>query len=1623
MLVVFVAVGVGSLTPAVAATSGSIGVDADQAGTSWYQDQTSLTPQLVQGGDFGQLFASQLDGDMQAQPVVADGVLLAETEANMAYGLNPATGAIEWQDSFGTPFASTSIGCSDLPGTGITGTAVVDTATNIEYFLSATYVSGDSGPAQYKMHALDVLTGAEQPGFPVLIQGKASDDPNQTFNATYQLQRPGLLLMNGVVYAGFGSHCDIAPTNGWVIGVSEAGAITTLWSDEAGIDTGDGEGGIWAPGALRSDGPGQIIVSTGNGYDPTAPAAGNSNPEPGQLAEAVIRLTVQPDGSLKTTDFFIPLDANALNQIDGDLGSGSPVMLPSQFSTPTYPHLAIEIGKEGYLYVLDADNLGGYEQGPNGGDNVLARLGPVQGVWGSPAVWGGDGGYLYFVTNGGSATGAPGATDGRLLAWKFGVDGSGNPTFAQVGTSTDAFGYSSSSPVVTSSGTTSGTSILWVNWADGPGSTTAQLRAYNPIPDAQGNLDLLWSAPSGASVKLSEPGVAGNRVYVGGFDGVLRGFGAPVQSPLAGGSLGFPNTTVGTPSTITDTFTANTAVTVTGVSVSAGPYSVGTTTPAMPISLTTGQTFTLPVTFIPTTYGIAGGTLTLSTSAGNYVVGLSGTGLSSDAQLTEAPTAISFEATAIGSTVTEDAVFTNEGSQSLTFTGATLPAAPFTVAGLPADGDTLASGASLSVSVSFAPTASGSYLDALTLDSDTGGDATVNLSGTAGTPAVLTVTPVALNYGSVQIGQNAIETFTVSNTGGTPMTVTKSKPPGEGEFAATTQLAEGTSIQAGQTVTESVTFSPTAAGTWTDSWPLNGTGNSTLTTVTFTGVGIKGTGAADLGNWSLHGSAALAGNSVALTSTATTSQAGSVVSPVSVTTNNLTVAFNASIGGGTGADGMTLTFAKPTSTTLLGRSGGSLGYSGISGVAVGLANFKQGADPSANFVGIADGGPVGGIPNWVATSSAIPKLQGATTHVVVAIRGTQLTVRVAGTQVLQRSVAALPPSAKLVFTAATGVRTDDFVARNVSVSPTDPYPLSPTLGGWTADGHATLAGATVSLTKASTSQSGSMVSPTSVPTNGLTVAFDARMAGGTGGDGMTLTFANPTSTTFLGQDGGSLGYSGISGVAVGLANFKQGADPSSNFVGIADGGPVSGIPNWVATNASIPTLQGATTPVVARVNGTLLTVWVAGLQVLSQRVADIPAQAQLVFTAATGGRTDNIGVSNVSVSHSSVSQLSSYALNGHATLSGAKVALTSSTSTFQSGSAVSPVAVPTDGLSVAFDADIGGGTGANGMTLTFASPTSTSFLGQAGGSLGYSGISGVAVGLANFQQGADPSANFVGIADGGPVSGIPNWVATNTGIPTLQGATTHVLVTIVGTQLTVTVAGQQVLQTTVADLPPIADLVFTAATGGLTDDFVVQNLVVTQAALTPTSSWTLQGSAVMSGTSFALTNSTTTFEAGSAVSPLALPTDGMTVSFDADIGGGTGANGMTLTFASPTSTTFLGQAGGSLGYSDISGVAVGVANFQQGADPSSNFVGIADGGPVSGIPNWVATNTGIPTLQGGTTHVQVTVNGTQLTVWVGGVEALQRSVADLPPTAVLVFTAATGGLTDNFVVQNLSVSR
>jgi hypothetical protein len=164
----------------------------------------------------------------------------------------------------------------------------------------------------------------------VRIQGTASNDPGIRFGAFTQLQRPALLLMDGVVYAGFGGHCDAATFRGWVVGVGTDGQIKTLFTAEVYEK---GGAGIWqSGGGLVSDGPGRIFFVTGNGF---LDADNTPQAQPtGHLSQSVVRLQVQGDGSLRAMDFFAPYNRSTLDLADTDFGSGAPVALPPSTSGP-----------------------------------------------------------------------------------------------------------------------------------------------------------------------------------------------------------------------------------------------------------------------------------------------------------------------------------------------------------------------------------------------------------------------------------------------------------------------------------------------------------------------------------------------------------------------------------------------------------------------------------------------------------------------------------------------------------------------------------------------------------------------------------------------------------------------------------------------------------------------------------------------------------------------------------------------------------------------------------------------------------------------------------------------------------------------------------------------------------------------------------------------------------------------------------------------------------------------------------------------------------------------------------------------------------------------------------------
>jgi PQQ-like domain len=697
----------------------------------------------------------------------------------------------------------------------------------------------------------------------VQIQGSADNDSGTVFNGQYQTQRPGLVLVNGVVYAAFGSQCDYGNWEGWVIGVSEASAsITTMWSTEEDVpDTGYQlpGGGIWQSGSAPVvDANGDIFVATGNGDVPSSaePGTDTSNKTYG---EAVVELHTpngDPTGQLQVVDFFIAADANSLNGQDGDLGSGGPMELPSSMGTTQEPNVIVEDGKQGILYVLNANNLGGYQQGAGGTDDVPAEEGPYGGVWSKPSAWPGNGGYIYVPTAGTAGF----ETNGGSLNVFQEVVNAGVVSFQLVGQSIhsgDTFGYGSGQPIVTSNGTTSGSAVVWIIHANNSSGADSQLEAFNAVPvnpGSSGSLEEIWQSGTFTSTVFSAPGVDNGKLYVGTKDGTLLGFGALVSSTpaLNGTSPSFSSAIVSQPTSGTATFTAAAPTTVTSFAVAGAAFAMGTPSLSLPASLSTGQSITVPVTFTPTALGANAGQLTANYSGATTTVALSGQGVTSSATLTISPTQVNFQLQPIaGSTVNTPVTYTNVSSSAITVTGFTSPVLPFTATNLPTTPLTLEpngqAGDSVTITITFTPPgSSGDFVHVFngvfTLDT-TAGNFGEAIQGTAAPPAQITTIPNTLNFGDVNVGSSATMNFDLGDQGGFPLTITQSTPPTINGFSALTnpftQLAGTSDVLAANTsIVETVQFAPTSPGATSATWLLEGNDGNGVQTVTLTGTGV-----------------------------------------------------------------------------------------------------------------------------------------------------------------------------------------------------------------------------------------------------------------------------------------------------------------------------------------------------------------------------------------------------------------------------------------------------------------------------------------------------------------------------------------------------------------------------------------------------------------------------------------------------------------------------------------------------------------------------------------------------------------------------------------------------------------
>lgn len=996
-------------------------VSYDSLRTGWDPNESALAPAAVSASDFGQLFATQLDGQIYAQPVVAKGVLLAVTENDKAYGLDAVSGQILWVRDVGPSWPAAAIGCGDLaPNVGVTATPVYDPTTGTAYFTSKVNDGVDVDHPHWYFHAIDITTGVERTGFPSVIAGSPDGDPSNHFNAKTAMQRPGLLLLGGVVYAGFASHCDYQPFVGYVIGVNaKTGIQTAIWSTEVGSST--SEAGIWqSGGGLVSDGAGRIIFTTGNGI---SPAAGPGNSPPPTLGESVVRLAVGSDGKLSAQDFFSPVNNTNLDTNDADLGAGGPMGIPDGFGTAAHPHLLVQVGKDGRVFLLDRDNLGGTGQAPGGTDSTVQTLGPFNGVWGHPAFWGGDGGYVYTIENA-----------GKLRAFKVGVSGSGLPSLTSVGTSTSSWGYTSGSPVVTSAGATSGSALIWAVHSDGPTGANGQLRAYDAVPTG-GVLIQRYSVPIGHAAKFAVPATDSGRVYTGTRDGIVYGFGRPTTVALSGSPTDFGSVAVGATGTTNVTFTATRAVTITAVTTSA-PFATGAVT--LPATLASGMTFVVPVTFTPATAGATAGAIRLATSAGPLAFDLHGAGTREG--LGAVPATLDFGQVPTGATVTLSVNVSNTGTTSAVVQSVTAPTAPFSAGSLPAAGFTIPAGASVSVPISFAPTVVGAASSALVVSANTG-SVTVPFrgSGVSGAP-LLAISPRDVDFGSVPIGSTVSRTFDVSNIGNLLLTITKAAPPAA-PFGVALPIPEGQQLPPAAVIHQTVTFSPTASGAASGVYLITANDGQGAIPVTVHGIGSpSATGSAipapSAGGWVANGSAIQSGQDTILTPN-TATVAGDIVYPNVVAGVGLHAQFTAQIGGGTGADGMTFAILDATkdNSHSLGATGGAVGYGSLSGVAVVLDTFANQGDPSNNFIGIATGvtGANRESLTYLATMPAPTSLLVGTHTIDVTTTATSLTVILDGGTPLTTTVA-VPPRALLAFTASTGFQTDSHTVRSVSIT-------------------------------------------------------------------------------------------------------------------------------------------------------------------------------------------------------------------------------------------------------------------------------------------------------------------------------------------------------------------------------------------------------------------------------------------------------------------------------------------------------------------------------------------------------------------------------------------------------------
>jgi hypothetical protein len=785
----------------------------DNGRTGANLQETILTTNNVNTNQFGFLLARPVDDQVYAQPLVMTNVNIAGVgvhnllivatvrDSIYAYDADDATRtAPYWTDSFINPpnivppnnadesaIGACGGGYQDFSGYfGIVGTPVIDPVAGTMFVVVRTKEFGTN--FVQRLHALDVATGLDRNNSPIVVaatytgSGAGSAGGVVSFDPVRNNQRPALTLVNGVVYISWSSHCDNGPYHGWVIGYN----ASTLQQVAVFNATPNGsEAGIWMSGQGPSaDAAGNLYLSTGNGSVDTT-----------DYGEAFLKLAPTNSGKvMNVASYFIPLNWANLNTNDVDLGTAGLLLIPGTT-------LAISGGKQGLVYLVDHDNMGGISGGMQSWSLNAGQ------IHGGPAWWTGpNGSFMYIWADSG----------GHLLQYQFSGGSFNTTAFAQ---SSTAGGSGSPGGIlsVSANGTNAGSGILWavVNTASDANQAVVPgtLHAYNAqnVRTELWNSDMVPRDSLGNLAKFVPPTVANGKVYMATFSGKVNVYGvqastSPAKLALSPTSLNFGSVITGQTNTRSFQVVNNGGLTLTGAVSTTAPFRISGGTP---FSLTLGQTGLVQVAFSPASVGNFSNVVTFTSNGGNSTNAVTGSGVAA-AQLAVSPPSLTFGTLTVGANAQLSFTITNTGGVTLSNGVATVPSGPFTVLSgtpfsLPAFGTT-------NLTIRFAPTSSGNFSNAVVITTS-GGNSTNAVTGSAVAPAQLGISPASLNFGLLTVGTSAQSSFTITNLGGSRLTNGTAAVQG-GPFT----ILSGTPfvLPALGTTNLTVRFSPTNSGSFSN---------------------------------------------------------------------------------------------------------------------------------------------------------------------------------------------------------------------------------------------------------------------------------------------------------------------------------------------------------------------------------------------------------------------------------------------------------------------------------------------------------------------------------------------------------------------------------------------------------------------------------------------------------------------------------------------------------------------------------------------------------------------------------------------------------------------------------------